>query len=135
VNSDLPLLPEALRDELVRVLSSKREVTAVYIFGSRAEGTAREASDIDIGVLCRRGESSRYYWDRQFEYGANLSLALKTDSVDLVVMNCVTSVELLYAIVQDGILLYSVDPDLVEYELRIKREYEDHRAALRRAGY
>ena len=45
-------IPEALRAAGVR----RPEVRALWLFGSRADGTAREGSDVDVGVLWEPGQ-------------------------------------------------------------------------------
>ena len=40
-------------DRLVKELSMNKKVMAIYLFGSRAAGRAREDSDIDIAVILK----------------------------------------------------------------------------------
>lgn len=48
-----------LTDDLSRVLADAPvEVVAVYLYGSRARGTAAAASDLDLGLLLARRPSS-----------------------------------------------------------------------------
>lgn len=42
---------EAIVDALVRAGAGRPEIRALWLFGSRADGTARAASDVDVGVL------------------------------------------------------------------------------------
>lgn len=42
---------EPLREALGQLGERHAEVRAIYLFGSRAEGTARPDSDLDLGVL------------------------------------------------------------------------------------
>ena len=44
-------LPDALRQSLRAVAGRDSVVRALYVFGSRVDGTARPNSDLDVGVL------------------------------------------------------------------------------------
>ena len=50
-------LPPSSLDAIRRVLASRDEVGAAYIFGSRATSRARPESDLDIGVPYRTPQS------------------------------------------------------------------------------
>lgn len=49
-------LPDDLTRSLGRIAEGDREVCALYVFGSRIDGTARPDSDVDVGVLYRVSE-------------------------------------------------------------------------------
>jgi predicted nucleotidyltransferase len=51
------MLPRAALEAIRNVADGDPEIRALYLFGSRATGQARRDSDIDIGVLYRRGQS------------------------------------------------------------------------------
>jgi predicted nucleotidyltransferase len=124
----------ALKETLRQYFEPQPDILAVYLFGSLAEGTATPASDVDVAVLCAPGREQFFYHDRQLELAGKLPLLLKRDDVDVVVLNAAQSSELKYSIVQDGEVILDKTTDLVEYEIRVKHEYYDHMAALRRAG-
>ena len=44
-------LPDDLTRSLRSVVERDRDVCALYVFGSRVDGTARPDSDLDVGVL------------------------------------------------------------------------------------
>jgi predicted nucleotidyltransferase len=129
----LPLVKQ--KKLVVDLLSALPEVRAVYLFGSHADGTATQHSDIDIAALFTAGLSDSFYVEQQLYLGGKLCMVLERDDVDFVVLNRATSIELKFSIIQDGELLFERDPNLVEYEIRIKHEYFDHLAALKRAGF
>lgn len=116
------------------VINEVAEITLVYLFGSYADGTANAASDIDIAVLCKKGKAEAFYQQLQLELIGKLSLALKSDDIDVVILNTVSSTELKYNVIQDGVIIYDRDGDSSTFELRTRHEYLDHMAALRRAG-
>lgn len=122
-------------NELKLYLDSIKELRAAYLFGSRAEGLANRSSDWDFGVLFWPGLSDEASFNLQMEIAGKLSLLLRTDLIDVVCLNLIKSLELKYAVVQDGICIVDRDPDLFEYEMKIRHEYEDHISALKRNGY
>ena len=64
-----------------RVVESHSDVRALYVFGSRAAGRARDDSDLDLGVLYR----SRQALDRtlQLEQELERAAGVKVDLVDV----------------------------------------------------
>jgi predicted nucleotidyltransferase len=111
------------------------EVDVVYLFGSYADGSAGLASDIDLAVLYKRALSQEVIREAFLRDWAQVSRALKTDSVDLVCLNAASSIELKFAVVQDGKVILDRSDNRVEYEYRIRSEYFDHIATLRLAGF
>lgn len=124
-----------LRAKVTQLCSRHPAVEAVYLFGSQADGSAGPHSDFDFGVLCARGTSPEECGNIQADLCGQLCLALRTNAVDVVVINLVKSAELKYAIIQDGELLFSRVQNLDDFELRVRHEYYDHMAGLRRAGF
>lgn len=59
-------------------LAPDPNVVAVYLFGSRARGTARAESDVDLGVLYRTAPSPTLL-GQPFEVQAQLSAQRMTD--------------------------------------------------------
>lgn len=53
-------LPQRVLEDIT-VFAQKYNVDKIILFGSRAKGTHRERSDIDIAVL--GGDFDRFYWD------------------------------------------------------------------------
>lgn len=67
--------------EIVRKLKSYFKPEKIYLFGSRARGTAREDSDYDIFLIVKDSQKSKL--ERMDE--ANLVLWGRTSSVDVFV--------------------------------------------------
>lgn len=110
--------------ELAARLGSEPDVIVAYLFGSRARGTARPTSDIDVAVLLNADADT--HW-RRLELGARLG-----DTVDLVVLND-APVALAYRVLRDGILLVSNDERArIRHWTRTVDRYLDT-APLRRA--
>jgi predicted nucleotidyltransferase len=112
------------------------EIEVVYLFGSRAGGEIRATSDYDFGVLCARSTPRFTCLNLGLRLVGELSLALRTDAVDVVMLNTSQSAPLRFAVVTDGVRIFErdADADLDAFELHTRREYEDFMALRRRLG-
>lgn len=120
---------EALRN----IFKSYPEIKLAYIFGSRANGEEGPLSDYDFAVYFDLKDTIRMS-DIRFKLLDQLSRELKTDKVDLVILNMTESPELKYNIIKDGRVIYEVEPFKVLFEPRVLNEYFDFRAMLLRHG-
>jgi len=122
------------QQEIVKKLSSyfsgnKNEppIDLAYVFGSRVHGSEGPISDYDIAVLFYRP----YKPGQRYGLAHNLKKMLMTDKVDLVVLNS-APVELRYAIIASGFLVYEVNVKTrVEYEALTLSMYGDYLPVLR----
>jgi len=80
-------LPENI-DELLPLafdyLRSDEDILFAYLFGSLARKKAGPLSDVDIAVYCEEGS---FFPEKKLEILGNLVGILKTDEIDLVVLN------------------------------------------------
>jgi len=80
-------LPENI-DELLPLafdyLRSDEDILFAYLFGSLARKKAGRLSDVDIAVYCEEGS---FFPEKKLEILGNLVGILKTDEIDLVVLN------------------------------------------------
>ncbi len=74
-----------LDEKIKAYFEHKREVIAVYLFGSYAEGKARDLSDVDIGILLD-GNNRDFFKGRRDDYIVELSRILRKD-IDAVILN------------------------------------------------
>ena len=74
-----------LSKNIAAYFRNKREVIAVYLFGSYAEGKERPLSDIDIGILLDRMEHSTIK-EVKNKFIVELSRILRKD-IHLVILN------------------------------------------------
>lgn len=117
---------ERLRAELRR---APDEVLAVYLFGSRARGTARADSDVDLGLLLA-------YIPEPSLTGLAATLADALDAqlgleVDVVVLNTAAP-DLTHRVFRDGVLLLDRDRGArIRFEVQARNAYLDL-APLRR---
>jgi len=75
----LQLLPDA-----VNYLESHPQILFAYLFGGLSMGNLQPLSDVDIAIYLRTGGKVS---EKKLEIMGNLVAILKTDEIDLVVMN------------------------------------------------
>jgi uncharacterized protein len=103
---------------------------AAYLFGSRARGTARTGSDVDVGVLyAGKPPSGLAGLAGHLEAALERLLHLP---VQIVVLNR-APVDLAKRVLRDGILLLDRDPSRrIHFEVRTRQEFWDLEPFLRR---
>ena len=118
----------SLEDTLMRVLSRYRDrLVFAYLFGSAAAGTAGPLSDIDLAVYLR-DDQVPVYMDVKLALHADLCRALRSDDVDLVILNRTKNLMLLDAILRHGVVLVDDNPKLREdFELKVLHRAIDFR--------
>ncbi len=98
--------------ETVRAVLADYPVEVGILFGSHGRGEAREQSDIDIAVTfdgLEPGDSG--YNDALLGLGADLSITLGTDDIDLVDLSQ-ASPPLLRAVFEDGTVLVGSEQEV-----------------------
>lgn len=96
-------------------------VTAVYVFGSRATGRAKEASDVDLAVLLNPDPGEDF---DLLKLMVDAERALGKP-VDVVILNRVSE-HLRYLVRRDGILVFDRDPEVRKrFERMGRKAYED----------
>lgn len=123
------------RDEIERVLAEllalrPERFLAVYLFGSRARGTAVEGSDVDIAVLYADAPAPGLEGlDLDLEADIERALALP---VQLIVLNAAPA-DLVHRVLRDGRLLIDRDPGRrIRFEVKARNEFFDLQPALAR---
>lgn len=124
---NLQQLEQKLRD----FLSGVESVKLAYLFGSTARGESNCLSDIDIAVLFDNALLRKEAFDPQVELISELTCLLKTDNVDLVVLND-SPLLLTYNIIREGIILKSDEPLRVKFETKMMSRYLDERYHIER---
>ncbi|MCG2829205.1 nucleotidyltransferase domain-containing protein [Methanothermobacter sp. K4] len=113
-------------EKLVEILGKRDEVSIAYLFGSTARGDKGTLGDFDIGVLLKETLKGYDELSFQLELIDELVSALRTDRVDLVIMNR-APLSLNYNIIRDGIVLKDSEEERVRFEGRVMSEYLDRR--------
>lgn len=109
------------------------EIKLVYLFGSRARNTSSPISDYDFAIYLDTRDKRRIN-DIRLEIYDKISRFLKTDDIDILILNTVEMPELKFMIVTEGKLIYEEEPYRVIVEPMIFNEYFDFRSLLVRYG-
>lgn len=107
------------------------EIKLGYFFGSRANESANPMSDYDFGL--QLGEDANPISIKS-ELQVRLTLILKTDKVDVVVMNNPQNPLLAYNIITTGKLIYEIEPYKILTEPKILNMYFDFMLEKRKNG-
>lgn len=119
--------------QLKKLFKSYPEIKLVYFFGSRATKKASKLSDYDFAVYFACDDREKIF-DIRLDLIAELSKLLKTDNVDVLVLNETESPEMKYFIIKEGKLIYEVEPYKVLVEPKILNEYFDFDFMLKKHG-
>lgn len=122
---------EQLEQKLKEFFSGFENVILAYLFGSTVRGESNCLSDIDIAVLFNDTLLQKESFDLQLELISKLTEVLKTDNIDLVVLND-SPLLLTYNIIRDGTILKSDEPLRVKFETKIMSRYLDERYHIER---
>jgi len=93
-------LPKGVLDAIVEVLARNPNVQRACLFGSRARGTAREGSDIDLCVMGRALDL-----DQLLELEQQLDALDLPWKVDLLAWHLIDDPQLRERIAQEGVTL------------------------------
>ena len=123
----------SLCDCLARALKSDRTVRLAWLHGSRARGTARRESDIDVAVLLDDDQAANptAIKDSIWRLAGGLGREVPSDRLDLVLLNGAPAL-LRHRVVRDGVLLFArSEAERVRFVRRTIREYQDLEPRLR----
>lgn len=115
--------------KLTLIFKSYDEIKLVYLFGSRARQEYGPLSDYDFAVYFDTKDKNRMY-DIKFELFDRLSRLLKTDKIDIVILNLTEAPELKYLIIKEGRLIFERKPFKVIVEPDILNGYFDFQSHL-----
>ncbi len=125
-----------LISRLAEFFKSREYVELAYLFGSTAEENRGPLSDIDIGIYLSSKPTKGERIEKRLELTAELAGFLKTESVDLVVMNDSSAV-INFEIIKSNIPVFIRDEDFkIDVEQKVMSLYLDrkyHENLLNRA--
>jgi predicted nucleotidyltransferase len=116
---------------LISIFADYAEIKLVYFFGSKAEGKEGVLSDFDFAFYIDEKSPKKLY-ELKLSLIDRLSLLLKTDKVDVAILNLIDSPEMKYNIIKNGKLIFEREPFKVLIEPRILNEYFDFHSMLLR---
>lgn len=111
---------------LVDFLNRQEHVKLAYLFGSVAKGKEGKLSDLDLAVFMDESLNKIEMFDLQLRLISEMTSILKTDKVDLVVMNDAPLL-LNYNIIKHGKLLKDDEEARIRIETDILSSYLDRK--------
>ena len=112
---------------VVEFLNKQKRVKLAYLFGSVAEGKEGKLSDVDLAVFLDESLSKLERFNLQLKLISELTSILKTDRIDLVIMND-APLTLNYEIIKaNHPLLVRDKGQKIDFEHRILSCYLDRR--------
>lgn len=118
-------------EKLNKIFEKFPVIKLVYFFGSMASGQAGPLSDYDFAIYFdlkkNDGKDRNQMFEIKFKLMDELSRALGTDKIDVVILNLSEEPEFKYNIIKSGKLIYDQEPFRVLIEPRILNEYFDFR--------
>jgi len=122
--------PRKLFPKLIKMFKQDEDVIAVYLFGSYATGNIGPLSDVDIAVLLYSKFPSESYFDKELYLLLKASDILRTDEVDLVILNRALF-SFAYNILRENKLLFCRnDLERVKFQTKIVDGYLDFKPLL-----
>ena len=115
--------------KLSSIFKAYPEIKLAYLFGSRAIGRESPLSDYDFAVYLDTKDKARMY-EIKIDAIVKIGRLLKTDRIDVVILNLTDNPDLKYMIVKEGRLIYEKEPFKVLVEPRILNEYFDFHKML-----
>ena len=120
-------------DSLKTIFHRYPEIKLVYFFGSRAKRSYGPLSDYDFAVYFGDIQKKRMFAIK-LDLIPQMCRILKSDRVDIVILNLTKSPELKYSVLKEGILIFEKEPFKVIVEPRILNEYFDFYGMLSKYG-
>lgn len=109
-----------IEEQITKYFNTKKEVIAVYLFGSYAAGKEHDSSDVDIGIFLD-GRAPDFFAEKRNEYIVELGRVLRKD-IDPVILNS-ASTELLRQVFFKGkCILVKDEKQLVRHKTFIFAE-------------
>ena len=116
-------------EKIVEVFKLYPEIKLAYLFGSQASGKTGPLSDYDFAVYFDE-EDSKKRFDLRLKLMGKISKILKTNKVDVCVINDLDSSALKYSIIKNGKILFEQQPFKLLVEPLVLNEYFDFHKSL-----
>ncbi|MBI5122314.1 nucleotidyltransferase domain-containing protein [Candidatus Roizmanbacteria bacterium] len=116
---------DVYRSKLNSLFIRYKEIKLVYLFGSQATKKTTPLSDFDFAVYLDEKTPSIRKNDIILDLNFQISSTLKTNNVDVVMLNNSLSPLLKFNIINDGKLIYEKTPYRLMVEPQIFDQYFD----------
>jgi uncharacterized protein len=118
---------EILISKLEEFFELQEDVELAYLFGSTAEDNRGPLSDIDVGVYLSGRLTKMERIEKRLKLAAELAGLLKTDNIDLIIMNDAAPV-INFEIIKPNVPLFVRDDDIkLDIEQKIMSRYLDRK--------
>jgi hypothetical protein len=124
---------DTIRTILADYFQRQAEIEIAYIFGSIARGTESALSDIDIAILIddQQINEDKFRYGYKAEILADLMKILKTNNVDLVILNEANTL-LRHRVLYHGKLIYSKnEKKRIEFQTNTIDKYIDFKELMK----
>lgn len=114
-----------------KIIKNEPAIEVAYLFGSQVSSEAMATSDFDIGIYLNNDLNNQERFKFRLNLIGKLEAILKTDKIDLVIINDLSSVFFRYIIIKEGKVIYQKNLlKRCELEGRIMAEYFDFKPFL-----
>ncbi len=124
-------MDKLLKKKIIKISKSYSAIKLVYFFGSRAQDKHGPLSDYDFAIYTT-SLSSRHMVDLRLKFISQISHVLKTDAIDVLILNSLQSPELKFDIIKNGKCLLAIEPFKMLFEMKTLNQYFDFQSLLRR---
>jgi predicted nucleotidyltransferase len=119
--------------ELLDRIAKEQDIVALYAFGSLATGDLKPLSDLDFGILVSGKLDKQKRFDKHLDLIGKFNEVLKTDEVDLVMMND-APMHFSHNIIKSGKLIYCKSKtelaDFIEKTIKLYLDFRFFRDAF-----
>ena len=116
--------PQQIKKLLEQVFIKHSEILSAYLFGSYAKGDESALSDIDLAIFVANPKS--FSLTDKLSVHADCCRVLKSNDMDLVVLNQTRNLILLEQIIRKGIIIWNKNSPLFDdFELKTLHLVQD----------
>ncbi len=120
-------------DAIKSTLSKEQAISFAYLFGSKVKNKESYRSDWDIAVYIKDEFLEKNPVWQKFDIENRLSIVLKTDAVDVVILNSMDNPLFGFEIITKGVLILNRDDELrVSFEGEALGRYQDWQYFMKR---
>ena len=122
-----------IKNTLNGYLQKHPEIEVAYIFGSLSQGKTNALSDIDIVIFTdsQQINNKTYRYGYQAEILTDLIKLLKTNNIDLVILNKANTL-LKHRVLHHGILIYSKNErEHINFQIDTINKYNDFKQLIK----